>query len=130
MWIKYDKAVNDNMWSDNCARYETAITGRDRRKKNITSWQKMKLENVCERKVTDDILELSYNELTSAMLPALDKVYAFLRIVPSTSMKSKLFSLEKDLKKYTKNIHIPLGVELKKELRERWAPYYSAFNYK
>lgn len=90
----------------------------------------MKLENVCERKVTDDILELSYNELTSAMLPALDKVYAFLRIVPSTSMKSKLFSLEKDLKKYTKNIHIPLGVELKKELRERWAPYYSAFNYK
>ena len=131
MWIKYDKAVNDNMWNDNCARYETAINGRDKkRKKNITSWQKIKLENICERRVTHDVLEISYHELTSTMLPTLDKVYKFLKIIPSTKMKSKLLYFEKDLKKYTKNIHIPLDAELKRELRVKWAPYFAAFNYK
>lgn len=130
LWVKYDKAANDNTWSDNCARYESTIKGNEKRKeKNISSWQKMKLENVCERRVTRDVIEVSYHELTSTLLPTLNRIYAFLQIVPSTKMKNRFSCLEKESRKHRKNVHIELSEELKQVLRKRWAPYYAAFNY-
>ena len=106
------------------------MTKKAKSRSTIVSWNEIRLENVSDRKVSKDIIEISYEDLTTRCTETLDRVYSFLDLVPSESQGKIILEAEMDLKLYKKNVHGTLDKAVKAMIKDRWADYYDAFKYK
>ena len=98
--------------------------------KNIVlPWKKVKLENVFERKIIHNVLEVSYDNLTKETYSTIEKIYKFLDMPFTEKQKRKVLQEEKDSKMYIKNVYVPLREDLKLLIRQKWASYFAAFGY-
>lgn len=136
LWVKYDKAVNTNIWT----RDRLMLSDKKQNKKtessqsqiqnNIVSWDKIVVENVSDRCVTDDVLEISYTDLTSKMTDTVENIYSFLDLNLGRRRKKEFLKLKVDLGSYKRGVYNPLDEKLKIILRQRWKGYYDSFHYK
>lgn len=138
LWVKYDKAVNTNIWT----RDRLIVSDKKQNKKtgssriqsqiqnNIVSWDKIVVENVSDRCVTDDVLEISYTDLTSKMTETVENIYNFLDLTLGRKRRKEFLKLEVDLRSYKRGVYNPLDEKLKIILRQRWKGYYDSFHYK
>jgi hypothetical protein len=134
LWAKYDKAVNTNIWT--CDR----LTESDKKQykspkksqiqSEIVSWDMIVVENVSDRCVTDDVIEISYTDLTTKMTETVERIYDFLDLNLGKKRKKEFMRSEAVLKAYKRGVYTPLDEKLKEILRQRWKGYYDAFHYK
>ena len=154
LWTKYDSAVNNNVWKNsdlnsdnnqvNLEEKENVIldnnpieaklknrkrSGKKIEKNIILPWKKIKLENVFDRRIIHNVLEVSYDNLTKETYSTIEKIYKFLDMPFSEKQKKKILAEEKDSKMYIKNVYVPLREDLKALIRQKWAPYFAAFGY-
>ena len=148
LWMKYDSAVNNNVWkTSNIDSHQNEVkveekdilmhnklTNRKKSKKEqekniILPWKKIKLENVFDRQIIQNVLEVSYDNLTKETYSTIEQIYKFLDLPFTDKQRKKILQEEKDFKMYRKNVYVPLRDDLKELIRQKWACYFAAFGY-
>ena len=92
-------------------------------------WKKIKLENVFDRQIIQNVLEVSYDNLTKETYTTIEQIYKFLDLPFTDKQRKKILLEEKDSKMYRKNVYVPLRDDLKELIRQKWACYFAAFGY-
>jgi omega-hydroxy-beta-dihydromenaquinone-9 sulfotransferase len=84
------------------------------------------------REVSADILEISYDSTTAHLKRAIQDVYGHVGIPWTDELEAHFLAEEKLLTSYRPNVHNEslLSDEIKTLIRNRWGPYFDAFNYK
>ena len=99
-------------------------------KNRISQWDTIKLENINDRQILKNVLEISYDDLCTDTTISVMKIYRFLELTLTTEQLEILQKEEINMKTYAKNVYVPLRNDLKILIRNRWAAYFSAFGYK
>lgn len=78
----------------------------------------------------NQLVEVSFDELSNDPVQALDKIYKQLGWNISSKLKEKLETVtQKDVKKYKKNAHKELDPRMKATIQSRWGSSFDRLGY-
>ena len=77
----------------------------------------------------ENLIEISYNELSEQPMNCIENIYRTLKIGDFTEVKTNFQKYLDNQKNYKKNTFNPVPSELKNQINNRWAFAFEAWDY-